>query len=114
MNTSGDAAKGSLDPAEYLDIYQCAAKSAAAEKSVLRRKICVVVLFLTMLPYNDVFPPLHALLGVFSLKTNLSCVLMLQWKSAKIQTNQYPLESQPVWSTHCRKISAKQIWSETS
>ena len=54
---NGDAAKGSLDPAEYLDIYQCAAKSAAAEKSVLRRKICVVVLFLTMLPYNDVFPP---------------------------------------------------------
>ena len=47
---NGDAAKGSLDPAEYLDIYQCAAKSAAAEKSVLRRKICVVVLFLTMLP----------------------------------------------------------------
>ena len=46
----GDAAKGSLDPAEYLDIYQCAAKSAAAEKSVLRRKLCVVVLFLTMLP----------------------------------------------------------------
>ena len=49
--------EGSLKPAEYLDIYQCAAKSAAAEKSVLRRKICVVVLFLTMLPYNDVFPP---------------------------------------------------------
>ena len=48
---SGDAAKGSLNPAEYLDIYQCAAaKSAAAEKSVLRQKICVVVLFLTMLP----------------------------------------------------------------
>ena len=42
--------EGSLKPAEYLDIYQCAAKSAAAEKSVLRREICVVVLFLTMLP----------------------------------------------------------------
>ena len=56
MGENGDAAEGSLKPAEYLDIYQCAAKSAAAEKSVLRRKICVVVLFLTMLPY-DVFPP---------------------------------------------------------
>ena len=42
--------EGSLKPAEYSDNYQCAAKSAAAEKYVLRRKICVVVLFLTMLP----------------------------------------------------------------
>ena len=98
--------EGSLKPAEYLDIYQCAAKSAAAEKSVLRRKICVVVLFLTMLPYNDVFPP-SCFAWSFLLKDKLSCVLMLKWKSAKIQTNQYPLEFQLVRSTHCKKISLK-------
>ena len=50
MGENGDAAKGTLKPAKYLDIDPCAAKSAAAEKSVLRRKLCVVVLFLTMLP----------------------------------------------------------------
>ena len=104
--------EGSLKPAEYLDIYQCAAKSAAAEKSVLRRKICVVVLFLTMLPYNDVFPP-SCFAWSFLLKDKLSCVLMLKWKSVKIQTNQYPLENQTAYNRllPCSGHRHLQVWS---